>query len=149
MTLTVELQQVSESAALLSEAQLQTWLDTCFPEASDFSLVVRVVDEEESQSLNSQYRGKDYPTNVLSFPFDVPEGVPLEHLGDLVMCAPVVAREALEQNKIEWQHWAHLLIHGVLHLQGYDHINDTEAEEMEALEVKKLAGMGISDPYLA
>ena len=113
----------------------------------EYELTIRVVDEEESQSLNSQYRGKDNPTNVLSFPFEAPAEIELDLLGDLVICAPVVGKEATEQSKEEIAHWAHMVIHGTLHLQGYDHIEDEEAEAMEALEVKILSALGFPDPY--
>ncbi len=111
-------------------------------------LTIRLVDEAEGLELNSTYRHKDYATNVLSFPADVPDellDIPL--LGDLVICAPVVAREALEQRKPLQAHWAHLVIHGCLHLLGYDHIDDAEAEEMETLERELLAELGHPDPY--
>ena len=110
---------------------------------------VRIVDTEEGQALNLQYRGRDYATNVLSFPVEQPPGVDLPLIGDLVICAPVVAREAAEQGKKPADHWAHLTIHGTLHLLGYDHIDDAEAETMEALETRVLAGLGIADPYIA
>ncbi len=147
MSLMLEWQLATESKPIPSEKQVQKWLDVCFPDASDFSVVVRLVGSEESESLNVQYRGKKGPTNVLSFPFDVPEGVPLEHLGDLVICVPVVRCEAAEQGKSWEAHWAHMLVHGILHLHGYDHVSDTEAEEMEVLEGLTLARIGISDPY--
>jgi len=107
---------------------------------------LRVVDETESAELNSGYRGKDYPTNVLSFPFEVPEGMELDLLGDLVICADVVKREAEEQGKTLQAHWAQMVIHGMLHLQGYDHQNDQEAEIMESLEVRLLGELGLSGP---
>ena len=109
---------------------------------------VRIVDAEEGQTLNRDYRNKDYATNVLSFEADIPPGlldIPL--LGDLVICAPVVEREANEQGKNLQAHWAHLVIHGCLHLQGYDHLEDDEAEAMEALERQLLAQLGYPDPY--
>jgi len=110
---------------------------------------IRIVDAEEGHALNRQYRGRDYATNVLSFEADLPPGVNLPLIGDLVICAPVVAREAAEQGKKPNDHWAHLTIHGTLHLLGYDHIEDGEAEEMEALETRILKGLGIADPYLS
>ena len=112
-------------------------------------VAIRIVDADEGQALNRQYRGRDYATNVLSFPADFPPGVQLPLIGDLVICAPVVAREAAEQGKKPTDHWAHMTVHGTLHLLGYDHIEDGEAEAMEALETRILAGLGISDPYLA
>jgi len=111
---------------------------------------VRVVDEAESRGLNAQYRGKDKATNVLSFPSGAIAGLPAGQpvpLGDIVICAAVVAKEAQEQGKPEPDHWAHMLIHGTLHLLGFDHEDSAEAAEMEALETRLLAGLGISDPY--
>ncbi|MBJ6978761.1 MULTISPECIES: rRNA maturation RNase YbeY [unclassified Luteimonas] len=114
-------------------------------------LAIRLVDEKEGRALNRHYRGRDYATNVLSFPADLPEGLPegvrLPLLGDLVLCAPVVAREAQEQAKPLAAHYAHLTVHGTLHLLGWDHGNDIEAEAMEQLEREILAGLGIGDPY--
>lgn len=112
-------------------------------------LAVRIVDNKEGRALNRHYRGKDYATNVLSFPAELPEGVemPLPLLGDLVICAPVVAREAKEQRKPVNAHYAHLTVHGVLHLLGLDHENPLEAEAMEQLEREILAGLGLADPY--
>jgi len=113
-------------------------------------LAIRLVDAREGRSLNRHYRGKDYATNVLSFPADLPEGItlPLPLLGDLVICAPVVAREAREQGKLPASHFAHLTIHGVLHLLGLDHDNEREAEAMEQIERDILASLGYADPYL-
>lgn len=115
---------------------------------SEPELTVRLVAEAESQELNFAYRGKNQPTNVLSFPFEVPEHIPLELLGDLIICMPVVAREAKEQQKSEEQHWAHMVVHGCLHLLGFDHIKDDEAETMENLERQIMAQLGYPDPYL-
>ncbi|MBF6022736.1 rRNA maturation RNase YbeY [Lysobacter niastensis] len=115
-------------------------------------LAIRIVGTKEGRALNRHYRGKDYATNVLSFPAEMPEGLPkgvkLPLLGDLVICAPVVAREAKEQKKALGAHYAHLTVHGVLHLLGWDHDDDREAECMEQLEREILAGLGIADPYL-
>lgn len=147
MSLQLDFQCVSSAPEVPAEADFQRWLDQCFSADPEMSVVVRVVDESESQQLNADYRGKDQPTNVLSFPFDVPEGIPVDHLGDLVICATVVQREALEQSKRAEDHWAHMLIHGVLHLKGYDHIEDREAEEMETIEVSLLQKLSISNPY--
>ena len=110
-------------------------------------LSIRIVDTAEGLALNRDYRGKDYATNVLSFPVELPPGVKLPLIGDLAICAPVVLREAAEQHKAPRDHWAHLTVHGVLHLLGYDHIKDDEAEVMESLETRILAGLGITDPY--
>ena len=123
---------------------------------------IRVVDENESAELNEQYRGKSGATNILSFPFEMPETgdfsqlenglveselLNVEFLGDLVICAPIVAKQALEQSKTESSHWVHLIIHGMLHLLGYDHIIDDEAKTMEALECKLMDELGYCDPY--
>jgi probable rRNA maturation factor len=110
-------------------------------------LAIRIVGTREGRRLNRDYREKDYATNVLSFPIDLPPGVSLPLIGDLAICAPVVAREAAEQGKPSNHHWAHMTVHGVLHLLGYDHIEDAEAEAMEALEARILTKLGISDPY--
>ena len=114
-------------------------------------LAIRIVDEKEGRSLNKHYRGKDYATNVLSFPAELPEGLPknvrMPLLGDLVLCAPVVAREAKQQGKPLNAHYAHLTVHGALHLLGWDHENDVDAAAMEQLEREILAGLGIADPY--
>ena len=113
---------------------------------------IRIVDELESEKLNGQYRHKDYATNVLSFTNDLPSNIldSLEELplGDLAICAPVVEREASEQNKTIHAHWAHMVIHGVLHLQGFDHEDESDAEEMETLECSILAKLGLANPYM-
>jgi probable rRNA maturation factor len=111
-------------------------------------LTVRIVDTEESHQLNHDYRGKDKPTNVLSFPFEAPPGMELDLLGDLIICRQVVEKEAEEQNKPLLAHWAHMVVHGSLHLLGYDHIEDDEAEEMESLETEIMQTMGFEDPYI-
>ena len=116
-------------------------------------LAIRVVGEDEGLALNRHYRGKDYATNVLSFPADMaegvklPKGVVLPLMGDIVLCAPVVAREAAEQGKPTTHHYAHLTVHGILHLLGMDHEDEREAECMEQLEREILAELGIEDPY--
>ena len=147
--LELDLQIASDAGNLPSEAQFRTWCELALRQRSaDSELTIRLVDETEGRELNHTYRQRDYATNVLSFPADVPDGlldIPL--LGDLVICAPVVEREALEQNKPAHAHWAHMVIHGCLHLLGYDHIEDEEAEEMEALERELLAELGLPDPY--
>ena len=117
----------------------------------DTEIAIRLADDEEVRALNAQYRGKDRPTNVLSFPAELPDGLPegvkLPLLGDLVLCAPVVAREAREQGKPLNAHYAHLTVHGVLHLLGWNHEDSREAECMEQLEREILAGLGVDDPY--
>jgi len=144
----LDLQLASSEASLPTLDDFKTWLSLAIPsEQQQWDITLRVVDEAESQSLNRDYRGKDYPTNVLSFPADVPAELNIPLLGDLVICAPVVAREACEQGKPLAAHWAHLCIHGALHLLGYDHQTDEEAEVMEAIETKLIMGLGFADPY--
>ncbi len=108
---------------------------------------IRIVDEKESAELNAQFRNKDKPTNVLSFPFESPVAMDIELLGDIVICAPVVVSESKLQNKSENMHWSHLITHGCLHLLGYDHQNEAEADEMESLERTVLNKLGFTDPY--
>jgi probable rRNA maturation factor len=110
-------------------------------------ITIRIVNEKESAALNKTYRHKSGPTNILSFPFDPPPGITVSILGDLVICAPVVAKEAKQQHKSLIAHWAHLTIHGVLHLLGHDHIKDNEAEIMENIEITLLKQLGYPDPY--
>lgn len=150
MSTNLDLQLASEADALPQQQDIQTWLDAVLDEVQlpQGEITVRIVDETESRELNHQYRGKDYPTNVLSFPFEAPPGVELDLLGDLVICAPVVVREAAEQHKPLLHHWAHMCVHGTLHLLGFDHIDDNDAEEMENLEIRILAKLAIDDPYL-
>ena len=137
-------------AGLPSPASFRRWVAAALAGArrrKPAELAIRVVDSAEGQALNRDYRGKDYATNVLSFPAELPPGVNLPLIGDLAICAPVVAREAAEQGKHPRDHWAHLTVHGTLHLLGYDHLEDAEADAMEALETRILAGLGIADPY--
>nr|WP_288498853.1 rRNA maturation RNase YbeY [uncultured Pseudomonas sp.] len=145
----LDLQVASTAGHLPAEADFQAWCAIALRQRSaDSELTIRLVDEEEGRELNRTWRGKDYATNVLSFPADVPDellDIPL--LGDLVICVPVVEREAVEQGKTLEAHWAHLVIHGCLHLLGYDHIEDGEADEMEGLERILLAELGHPDPY--
>lgn len=143
----VDLQVEHSADNLPCKADITKWASAALRTDNDQELTVRIVDEPESQALNAEYRGKDKPTNVLSFPFEVPEFVPLQLLGDLVICAPVVEREAKEQGKSLEAHWAHMIIHGTLHLQGYDHISESEAEEMESLEINILNNLGFNNPY--
>ncbi|OQX13548.1 MAG: rRNA maturation RNase YbeY [Thiothrix lacustris] len=151
MSLQLDIQNPEAYATVPAEADLLHWAQAAWSADAEAGVVVRIVNEAESQTLNRDYRDKDYPTNVLSFPYDAPpipeDDDDIEYLGDLVMCLPVVEREAAEQGKTVTQHWAHLLIHGLLHLQGYDHITDAEAEEMESLETALLLKLGFSDPY--
>ena len=129
-------------------ADFQRWVEAALHGRRDAAeLAIRLVDEAESQQLNQHYRDKDAPTNVLSFPADLPEGVELALLGDLVICAPIVAAEAADQGKTALAHWAHLTIHGTLHLLGFDHISSVDAKRMEGEERRVLADLGYRDPY--
>lgn len=126
----------------------QGWVEAALkPYNKSFELTIRLVNSDESRQLNHQYRGKDKATNVLSFPFEVPEGIELDLLGDLVICVDVVEQEAITQQKSSNAHWAHMTVHGCLHLLGFDHIEDDEADEMEALETKIITGLGFAAPY--
>ena len=144
--------QVSiDAEGLPSKATLEAWVGAVLarhPDETRQELTIRFVDDAESQALNRDYRGSDRPTNVLSFPFECPPSVPLSLLGDLVICHPVVVAEAAEQDKALGDHYAHMVVHGTLHLLGHDHLEESEAEAMEALERDILAGLGITDPYL-
>ncbi|MGX2957172.1 rRNA maturation RNase YbeY [Ursidibacter arcticus] len=154
--LIIDLQLACENSNNLpSEEQFSHWVNqalTMQAQTADYpetEMTIRIVDEAESHELNLTYRGKDKPTNVLSFPFEVPDGIELPLLGDLVICRQVVEKEAIEQQKPLDAHWAHLAIHGTLHLLGYDHLTDEEAEEMESLETQIMQSLGYEDPYLS
>ncbi|MDQ3288614.1 MAG: rRNA maturation RNase YbeY [Pseudomonadota bacterium] len=139
-------------AGLPSAASFRKWAAAALEGRTDETdMAIRLVEEDEGRSFNREYRGKDYATNVLSFPAEAPEGLPegvkLPLLGDLLICAPVVAREARDQGKPLLAHYAHLTVHGVLHLLGWDHENERDAEAMEQLEREVLARLGIGDPY--
>lgn len=146
--ITLDTEVASAAPNLPSQTQLARWVTAAIGERrAEAEVSLLIVDEEQGQQLNRDYRNKDYPTNVLSFPADLPPEVALPLLGDLVVCAPVVAREAVEQNKTLEAHWAHMLVHGTLHLLGFDHLEDAEAEAMEALETDILLALGYPAPY--
>jgi metalloprotein, YbeY family len=147
----IDLQMACEQESGLPTAeQIEQWATAAVqPQSDEVEMTVRIVDEAESHALNLNYRGKDRPTNVLSFPFECPDEVELPLLGDLVICRQVVEREAQEQDKPVMAHWAHMVVHGSLHLLGYDHIEDDEAKEMESLETQIMTGLGFADPYLS
>ena len=148
--ITLDLQNATSATGVPGEAQLLQWLEAALAGLKENAEVtVRLVDEDESQSLNHQYRDKDKPTNVLSFPFEAPPMVELDFLGDLVICAQVVENEAKEQGKTSESHWAHMVVHGCLHLLGYDHIEEQQAIEMESLERTIMDRLGYDDPYRA
>lgn len=146
MPLSLAVQYACKHEALPSRPQVRRWVNRALkatgPESAE--VTVRFVEAEEGQTLNRDFRGKDYATNVLSFPYEAGP----ELAGDLVLCLPVVLKEAAEQGKTMEAHFAHLLVHGMLHLQGYDHDNDEDAEIMEAEEREILAKMGYGDPYI-
>lgn len=147
-TVYVDVMVNSTSTQLPEQKDLEQWVAAAVAQHRDEAEVsVLIVDTEEGAELNEQWRGKQGATNVLSFPSDLPAELNLPLLGDLIICAPVVEREAQEQSKALQAHWAHMMIHGTLHLLGYDHIIEAEAEEMEALETKILAELGYPDPY--
>jgi probable rRNA maturation factor len=137
----LSVQYASHAQALPSRAEVRRWVRACWSGAAE--VTVRFVDEEEGGELNAGYRGKAHPTNVLSFPYAMEPAL----AGDLVLCAPVVEREAVAQGKAAQAHYAHLIVHGMLHLQGFDHEDDQQAAHMEAREREILAGLGYPDPY--
>lgn len=144
----VEIQYIDRSVYSPNSIQFQEWVDAVLSEFGKKSeIVIRIVGLKESAQLNEQYRRKTGPTNILSFPFEAPAGTELDLLGDLVICAPVVKKEAAEQNKDLDHHWAHIVIHGVLHLLGLDHTNDDDAEIMESKEIDILKKLKINNPY--
>jgi probable rRNA maturation factor len=127
---------------------IERWVSAAIDNQRDSTeLSIRIVDTEEGQALNEQFRGSTGATNVLSFPFENESPEPLPLIGDIVICAPLVLKEASEQNKTLHAHWAHMIIHGVLHLLGYDHQNETDANLMESLETEIMQGLGFPPPY--
>jgi len=158
MTLLIEIQNPQDYSDIPDFMEFDRWASACWLDEGNAGLVIRIVDEQESQDLNRGFRGKDYATNVLSFQYenmamlaeyDVQGNADVDYLGDLVICQPVIAREAAEQGKDYLQHWAHMLVHGLLHLQGFDHIKEIEADIMEAREIEILRGLGFPNPYEA
>lgn len=161
MELILDIQLACDASAVPARERLEAWLSAALARVCDVSgqateLTLRIVDEVEGAELNRRYRGRRGATNVLSFPFELPPGLDPDAarqlptlLGDLVLCAPVVAREAAEQRKPPHAHWAHLVVHGLLHLLGHDHNEAAEAIRMEALETAILRGLGFPPPYEA
>ena len=149
MTDSVNIQLADDSATTPDAQQIRGWGAAVFTtlERSALSLTVRVIGEEEMAKLNRRYRGRNQSTNVLSFPIEPLPGMCTDLLGDIVVCGPVVDREAVIQHKSPMGHWAHMVVHGLLHLFGYNHESDQDAMVMEALEKSVLEGLGYSDPY--
>ncbi|MBU1691384.1 MAG: rRNA maturation RNase YbeY [Gammaproteobacteria bacterium] len=144
--LSLSVQYAAKPEDVPTRAQFRRWVKAALRQ--DAEIALRIVDEEEGRALNRDYRGKDYATNVLTFVYDDEfPGAQLPLAGDIVLCAPVVAREAVQQEKPVEAHYAHLTVHGVLHLQGYDHESDEQAQQMEALEIQIVTKLGYSDPY--
>ena len=144
----LDYQIASCSSKIPSESLFQYWVDAVLiNEDEDSEIVIRIIDEDEMIAFNQQYRNKNGSTNILSFPYEVPEGFNSSLLGDLLLCAPVIEKEAVQQNKTLNNHWAHIVIHGVLHLLGYDHVDDEDAEEMESKEIEILKTIKINNPY--
>jgi probable rRNA maturation factor len=148
MSLELDVQYAVAKEGLPSEAELHSWAEAVLEgRYEQAELSIRLVGEAESAELNERYRSKAGPTNVLSFPFQAPPQVESNLIGDLVICAPVVRQQAQEQGKSEQAHWAHMVVHGTLHLLGYDHQAPDAAAEMEAMETGILARLGFPDPY--
>lgn len=149
-------EQLSEDINYPKLAEMKQWVELTLAKdaqlqnkklAENAELTIRLVDTEEIQQLNKTYRQQDKPTNILSFPFEAPAYIPIDLLGDLVICHAIIEQEASEQQKQLTSHWAHIIIHGVLHLIGYDHIEDDEANKMEALEIELMLQLGFNNPY--
>lgn len=138
----------SEDEDIPDTATVQHWAEQACLCEDPVVTSVQIVSNDEMRELNNTWRGKDRPTNVLSFPMQSPEEVDLKILGDLALCAPVIKAEAWQQHKPLQAHWAHMVVHGMLHLQGYDHIDEQQADEMEALEIRILDQLGFDNPYL-
>lgn len=155
MSLAVEIQNPEAFHSIPADDLIEQWARAAWLDENEASVVIRIVGTEEGLELNQSFRHKNYPTNVLSFPYEPSEfelefldAEELGHLGDLVLCLPVVEREAAEQNKPLAHHWAHLIVHGLLHLQGFDHEDsEVEAEIMEAREIAILNQLGMPNPY--
>lgn len=152
MNCKIHLQNASSQKNIPTQKQFKTWVSMALDNQCEnlFSpaITIRIVDENESASLNQQYRKKSGPTNILSFPYQQHPGIKSSLLGDLVICAPIVIKEAAKQNKNITAHWSHLVIHGTLHLLGYDHIQENEAQKMESLEILLLKQLGYPNPYM-
>ncbi len=150
MSIEVDVQYATNEPDLPDAAQIRLWVELALQDLRDNAeLTVRIVDEEEGTALNEQWRKSTGATNVLSFPYDGVENIAPDLMGDIIICAPVVISEAQQQQKSEQAHWAHMVIHGVLHLNGFDHIEPQDAERMESLEVQLLEKLQITNPYIS
>lgn len=148
LRLSLDIQRASTAHGQPGDAALRRWARAALAGLDgSYALTLRLVDTQESAALNGTYRRKSGPTNVLSFPCEAQPGLRTRLLGDVVICAPVVEREAREQAKMPHAHWAHMVVHGVLHLRGYDHLTDVDAGAMETLETETLSRLGYPDPY--
>jgi probable rRNA maturation factor len=148
MALRVDVQVAVKGVDMPTQGQLRSWARRAWQDGdAQAEVVLRVASENESRRLNREFRGQDRPTNILSFPYEPLPELGLYHVGDLVLCAPIVAREAVEQGKPAPAHWAHMVVHGLLHLQGYDHVEPADALKMESLEAEILTDLGFCDPY--
>lgn len=155
MSITVDLiiaddlttEELSAADDVPDPALLQAWVAAAYLEDIPAVASVLVTTENEIQQLNKRYRDKDKATNVLSFPMQTPVEVDIVLLGDIALCAKIIKQEAIQQDKSSAAHWAHMVVHGTLHLQGYDHVQEDEADEMEQLEIKILNQLGFSNPY--
>ena len=146
MTIHLDVQIVSKQSGIPDVTDFEYWASSV-PSSVETSVCLRIVDETEAKALNNQYRHIDKATNVLSFSAEIPSQLGINFLGDIVICAPVVDSEVRQQSKASNAHWAHLLVHGILHLQGHDHEDDQTANEMEALEIEILNKLNIPNPY--
>ena len=147
MTIEVDVQRATRFRPLPGVREFRRWVEAALEARDDAEVSIRIVGSREMRRLNRRYRDQDRPTNVLSFPAELPAGVDLPLLGDVVLCAPVIAGEAAEQGKTAQSHWAHLTVHGVLHLLGHDHQEPADARRMEGRELAVLAQLGFPDPY--